>query len=104
MKIKFHPQLRNDEILISISGDTIYINNEPYDFSPINEGETLPRNAISSDFFIDDINRVNGHITLGVLLPHKTDSSNTIKFPQDVTFTDGILIDTVNNIYPWSIE
>lgn len=104
MKIKFHTQRRDDELLIKISGDVITVNGDEYDFSPIGEGETLPHSAIALDTFIDDISRINGELEIGIIIPHKDKPAHAIAFPEDVVFTEGVLIDTVKGIYPWSLD
>ena len=46
MRIKLSPQRRDDWLEISKLGKSLIINGEVFDFSPMNDGDTLPRNAI----------------------------------------------------------
>lgn len=106
MKIKFSPQRRDDELLIQVNGDVLTINGVDYDFSPIPEGATLPQSAINVVTFLGDVSRVNGELEFTLLFPHKSNPPHAIAFPPEtVSFSgNGILIDTLNNVYPWSIE
>lgn len=104
MKIQFYPQRNDIDVVISVSGDIITINGEEFDLSPIGEGETLPHGAISSDIFLGSISRVDEALELGFILPLKNSPHKKLAFPEDVVFTEGVLVDTVNGIYPWSLD
>lgn len=104
MKFNFYAQRRDDELKIEVTGDVLIVNGEEFDFSYIGEGETLPHSAIASDTFLDDVTRTNGELTFGIIIPHKTKPHQKIAFPESVEISNGVLIDTANSIYPWSLE
>ena len=105
MRIKFNPQRRDDELLLHVEGEIVTVNYISYDLSVIPDGATLPRDAIYGEFLSGDINRVDGELEIVITLPHKADAPTAITFPQDIVITeDGVVVDTANNIYPWSVE
>ena len=105
MKIKFNPQRRDDELTLIIEDESVTVNSVLYDLSVIPDGASLPSDAISGDFFSGDVERINGELCIVITLPHKYNAPSAITFPQDVTInTNGVVVDTENNIYPWSIE
>lgn len=67
MIIIFKPQ-RSDEPhpAIEVSGDTITINGEAFDFSDLPEGGVLPSHAIDSETIVSDVTRINGIINLTI--------------------------------------
>lgn len=103
MNFIFNPQRRDDELLLSVSGDVITINNVDYDLSVIPEGAALPGGSTDCAFLSGDISRVNGEISVVVTLPHKADPHHAIAFPSPAAVSSGVVVDTANNIYPWSI-
>lgn len=105
MKIKFNPQRRDDELLLRVEGEIVTVNYISYDLSVIPEGATLPADAIYGEMLSGDISRINGELEIVVTLPHKADAPTAITFPQDAVITeDGVVVDTANNVYPWSVE
>lgn len=105
MKIKFNPQRRDDDLLLRVDGDVVVVNYVTYDLSVIPDGATLPAEAVNGWFFSGDINRVAGELEIVITLPHKANAPTAIAFPQDVVINDaGVVVDTANNIYPWSVE
>ena len=84
MIIKLSPQRRNDTLGISRSGDILTINGVEYDFSPLEDGDMLPQEAVNNEFVISDVERVGGVITLTLLLPHGANASEAARFPQPV--------------------
>lgn len=103
MNIIFNPQRRDDELLLSVSGDIITINGIDYDLSVIPEGATLPVEATDCVFLSGEISRVNGDLSVVVTLPHKADPHQSIAFPLPVNMASGVVVDTANNVYPWSL-
>lgn len=105
MRIKFNPQRRDDELLLRIEGEIVTVNYISYDLSVIPEGATLPSEAIYGEFLSGGVSRNDGELEIVVTLPHKANSPTAITFPQDVVINeDGVVVDTANNIYPWSVE
>ena len=91
MKLTFTPMRRDDQLVLSKSGDTLTINGETFDLSGITEGATLPRDAVACDWLASDIDRVGGalHLTLILILilPHGDHAPQETLFPQPVTIT-----------------
>jgi hypothetical protein len=88
MLINLSPQRREDILTISKTGDTLTINGIPYDFSPLPNGATLPREAIDCEWIVSDVNRVNGEIELTILLPHGANASHEARFPEPIIKND----------------
>ena len=87
MKITFTPQLRADTLSLSVDGDVLTVNGTGYDFSPLAEGGTLPREAVGCPLLASDVTREGGHITLTLILPHGSDAPEAARFPQPITVT-----------------
>lgn len=102
MNIIFTPQRRDDALLLSVSGETITVNGVEYDFSVIPEGASLEAEATDCMYFVGDISRTDGVLSVAVILPHRQDPNQPIAFPESVSVTTGVVIDTANAIYPWS--
>lgn len=81
MKIILSPQRRDDTLEVIKNGDVLTVNGEDFDFSPIGEGDTLPRQAIYSMWFAGDVDRVNGELTLTLLFPNPWNYSHEQAFP-----------------------
>jgi hypothetical protein len=103
MKISFTPQRSDRELLLSVSGEVLTINGTVYDLSVIPEGASLNASATDSDALFNDISRDNGELSLTILLQHKADPHKAISFPESVSVTNGVVVDTANSIYPWSL-
>lgn len=54
-KIHFTPQFRDEATTFERSGNSIIINGDEFDFSPISPGDVLPKSAIGSDLFVGDV-------------------------------------------------
>ena len=88
-KINLSPQVNDKEPpVVSVQGDTLIINGEEFDFSPLQEGETLvnqsspeDERAISSDYIDEDVERKDGYIELTILLPVLWNSPESARFP-----------------------
>ena len=63
-------------------GDTLWVNGQAFDFSPMKEGSTLPYGAVVSDHFPGDVNRDNEVITLTLRLPLPWNYSQAQAFPE----------------------
>ena len=93
MIITFSPQRRNDTLILSKMGDILTINGIPYDFSPLADGATLPREAIGCEWICGDVERVNGELVIPILLPHVPDASEAARFPEPMAVTiDGEVV------------
>lgn len=87
MKITFTPQLRADALSLSLVGDVLTVNGSAYDFGPLAEGGTLPREAVGCPLLASDVTREGGHVTLALILPHGSDAPEAARFPQPITVT-----------------
>lgn len=86
MQIIFSPMRREDRIDLAVTGDTLTINGEDFDFSPIPEGATLPREAIACDWIAGDVERdAGGDLTVPLILPHGADAAQETLFPAPMT-------------------
>ena len=88
-KIKLLPQVNDKEPpVVSVQGDTLIINGEEFDFSPLQEGETLinwssseQKKAIASDYIEQNVERKDGCIELNILMPVFWNSPESARFP-----------------------
>ena len=85
MQIKFSPQRRDDALVVEKLNDILTVNGEVFDFSTIGEGDTLPADAILSEFFAGPVERIGGEIVLTLLLPHGPNPSAAVAFPDPIT-------------------
>lgn len=93
MIIKLSPKRRDDRLEVIKSGNVLNVNGEDFNFSQIGEGDTLPRSAIQSEWFAGDVEKLNGEITLTLLLPNPWNYSPEQAFPADlVSVPDGIVV------------
>ena len=92
MRIILEPTRRDDLLEIFKAGDTLVVNGEAFDFSPMGEGDTLPVAAITSEWFFGDVDRVDGQLIVRMRLPNPWNFSPEQAFPvplEDVP--DGIV-------------
>ncbi|QKF52834.1 hypothetical protein [Pseudomonas graminis] len=90
MRIKLSPQLREDTLVIIKTGSVLNINGEDFDFTPMGDGDTLPRSAISSQWFVRDVEKEGGELILTLLFPNPWNYSQEQAFPVDlVNVPDG---------------
>ena len=89
MQIHFSPMRRDGRLTASVSGDVLTINGEAFDFGPITEGATLPREAVSSEWLASDVERTGGEIVLTLICPHGANAPEATRFPQPVTVASG---------------
>lgn len=93
MNIALSPQRRDDTVTYQIAGDVIIVNGEPFDFSEIEEGDVLPREAIESEWFSGDVTRINGELQLSLILPNPWNYSQAQAFPSPIRATKNGQID-----------
>ncbi|MEM7596498.1 MAG: hypothetical protein AAF382_02300 [Pseudomonadota bacterium] len=90
MKISFSPVRSDMRVRVSVLGDTIIVNDEPFDFARLPEGATLPPEAINSDWFTGPVTRKNGTVEVMLVLPHGSVAPKETRFPNPViTQIDG---------------
>lgn len=93
MRILLSPQRREDTATYQIAGEIIIVNGEPFDFSKIEEGDVLPREAIKSEWFSGDVTRINGELQLSLILPNPWNYSPAQAFPSPIRVTKNGLLD-----------
>lgn len=92
MKITFIPQRSDKELIIIKNKDTLLINDESFDFSPLKDGEVLPYRSIDNDYITGDIKRINGTVELSIIMPHAYIPNSEIFDPISVLVEkDGIV-------------
>ena len=84
MRIVLFPMRRDDALAISVAGDTIKINGVDFDFSQLQTGSTLPREAIDCQWIAGDVTRVDGVLQVPLVLPNGPDASDAARFPQPI--------------------
>ncbi|MEQ6925640.1 tail fiber assembly protein [Pseudomonas mosselii] len=84
MIIKLSP-VRSDELIaVSRLGDMLTINSLALDFTRLQDGETLPADAVGSKFVLDPIERKDGKLIVSLRLPHAADAPYEARFPADI--------------------
>ena len=91
MQITLTPVRREARLTASVAGDVLTLNDEDFDFSALPEGALLPREAIHSDWFASDVERVGGEITLTLVVPHDATAPEETLFPAPPAPGDGPL-------------
>jgi hypothetical protein len=93
MRIKLIPQRRGDVLEVVKQGKILTVNGQIFDFNPLAEGSTLPRQAINSIWFAGDAEMVDGEVILTLLFPNPWNYSPEQAFPVDlVNLPDGPII------------
>jgi hypothetical protein len=81
MKIHLSPIRSDQEIVATKSGDSLIINGELFDFSPMGDGDTLPAEAINSPWFPADVEKQDDELILTLLFPIPRNFSPEQAFP-----------------------
>jgi hypothetical protein len=81
MIVKLSPQRRDDKLDVFKLGDVLTVNGEQFDFSLVGKGDTLPAQAISSIWFVDKVERIDGELVLTLLFPNPWNYSQEQAFP-----------------------
>lgn len=63
-------------------GSSLWVNGEEFNFSPMQEGSTLPAGAILCDHFAGPVNMVDGIISLTLRIPLPGNFSQEQAFPE----------------------
>jgi len=85
MHIILSPVRLDDTLIVSKSGDVLTLNGEAFDFGPLPEGATLPAEAISSEWIVGPVSRIDGEMHLTLRLPHGPNPSQAVAFPAPLT-------------------
>lgn len=90
MKLTFSPSRMDTPLTLEKQGDVLTINGETFDFSPLPDGHSLPRDAIACDWLASDVTRVDGALQLALILPHGPQAPQETLFPVPMILaTDG---------------
>lgn len=87
MKINLSPVRRDDSFELSVTGAVVTVNGEPFDFSQMADGDTLPAGAIASEWFVGDVHKANGELELTMILPLPVNYSQEQAFPVPLMIT-----------------
>lgn len=106
-KITLSPQYSNNILKIEKSGSFLKINGEPYYFGTLNDGDEIPRDAITSDLIIGSITKENGVVNITILRPYSNiNAPESVRFPMQIMLTEDQIItfndeaDMENNTSP----
>lgn len=69
MNIKVATSITDERATFEKLGDSLIINGEVFDFSPLLEGERLPMHAMKSTLFAGYVERVDGVLTIPIRFP-----------------------------------
>lgn len=70
MIINLSPVRMDGSLALSVAGDVLTINGAAFDFTPLPEGASLPREAVDCPWLASDVARAEGEIVLALILPH----------------------------------
>ena len=74
---------------LSVDVDTLTIDGTALDFAPLDEGDTLPADAVEHDGIVGDVTRQDGEIHVTVLLPIGPGASEAARLPEPIHATGG---------------
>lgn len=69
MIIYLSPTYSEADLTAARQGDTLIINAQPFDFSQLPDGATLPLEAIDSPHFCGPVERIDGKLHIRLILP-----------------------------------
>ncbi|WP_238349241.1 hypothetical protein [Pseudomonas putida] len=72
----------DEKLETSLSGEALTLNGEVFDFAPLEDGATLPQEAIISKWIAGPVERVGGELRLTIILPHGPTAPETTRYPQ----------------------
>lgn len=84
MRISFSSQRRDDTLAVSKVGEVLTINGEAFDFSSLPEGGTIPAGEVPCEWIVGPVHRIDGELHLTLLLPHGTNPSSAVTFPEPI--------------------
>lgn len=75
------------QLTIYKEGDVLIINGVEYDFTPLQEGQTLPQAAVGYEgVFAGPITRKDGHVVVILRMPYayKDEADRSVTFPEPI--------------------
>lgn len=93
MIINLSPVRMDEELQVRRDGDRLELNGEVFDFEPLLEGATLPRDAMSSKWFSGPVDRLDGELVVNLVLPHGANAPVATRYPQPIMVTGDGLVD-----------
>ena len=88
MHITLSPMRRDEQLTLHRAGDVLTINGEDFDFTPIPEGATLPRDAVDCDWLASDVTRIGGMLHMTLIVPHGANAPEETRFPAPITLVE----------------
>jgi len=71
-------------LIVSKQGEAITLNGVQFDFSRLENGATLPAEAVWSDWIGSPVERIGGELVLTLTLPCRADAPESARFPVDI--------------------
>lgn len=93
MEIAFSPVRRDTNLTLERLGDTLVVNGDPFDFSNLPDGASLPADAVSGDWLAGPVRRMGGELAFHVYLPHGRNAPHAVLFPAPITVSSDGPID-----------
>ena len=84
MKLNFSPMRHDTPLSLERAGDVLTINGTAFDFGPLEDGATLPRDAVACDVLASDVERIDGDLHLTLILPHGGNAPHETLFPAPI--------------------
>ena len=89
MQINLSPVGTYEDLILTREGDTLWVNGEEFDFTPLPEGATLPQKAIYSPWFVGDVTRTAGELTVHIQFPHHgMHAPHAARFPEPIIMVE----------------
>lgn len=89
MIITLSPVRDDSTLTLSLRGGTLCIDGTEYDLSPLPEGATLPREAMTCDRLLSDVERSGGIVRMTLAVPHGAQAAETERAIRTITLADG---------------
>ncbi len=84
MIIKLSPAGYDVELKVTKAGDTLIINGVALDFTQLEDGSTLPADAVGSEWVTRTVERIYGELIVTLTLPHVADAPESVRYPADI--------------------
>ncbi|MBD8651471.1 hypothetical protein IFT66_10315 [Rhizobium sp. CFBP 13726] len=85
MKIAFTPQRREGSLKVVKDGDKLRINGALFSFISLPDGATIPYGNVPCEWIAGPVERIDGQIHLTLILPHGSNPSQAVAFPEPLT-------------------